>query len=452
MRFMTNTTIRLAVLALAAAALFSAPAVAQDFQTSLDVGTSPPTVSSTGRFVVSTPTAEQLIGLLDYPGAHTDENLMLPAHSNVAQRAFVAASVLGGCGVDTAVASAAWWFQLNQEEHVELWAQPSDAPPDMVRRYQATGARPVRRVLRPIASTVTSESYSTEAVDTYNCDNRTGNEPITCTAQLSGQISDTVSSTTSTSNSYTAGATVTTGFRLGSSSEFGSVDQHVALTFSFNHTDGLSHTSSHTRTLTHTNTISVTEQPGESTTLEMTVRQGKFTVVVDYDARWEGDVVLWCKPNDSLHKFPLHALYDGTAIPAWDGDPTPLGETLRRTVENRQIDSKAWRDTINVDAHTRIQSGPVPHRPASAAAPEPAGGRELPVLRLNVDPATGARQDIVMDQDLKNGLSSVLEFVAEGFRLSGDGPAREYLLSVSRDVASGRGHPAPNPGPVTPPQ
>ena len=60
------------------------------------------------------------------------------------------------------------------------------------------------------------------------------------------------------------------------------------------------------------------------------------------------------------------------------------------------------------------------------------------------------RQDIVVDQDLKNGLSSVLEFAAEGFRLSGQEDARQYLLQVSRDIASGVGHPAPNPGPVTP--
>lgn len=68
----------------------------------------------------------------------------------------------------------------------------------------------------------------------------------------------------------------------------------------------------------------------------------------------------------------------------------------------------------------------------------------------NMDPQTGERQDIVVDQDLKNGLSSVLEFAAEGVR-RGDEDGRQYLLQVSRDLASGKGHPAPNPGPVTPP-
>ena len=60
------------------------------------------------------------------------------------------------------------------------------------------------------------------------------------------------------------------------------------------------------------------------------------------------------------------------------------------------------------------------------------------------------RQDIVVDQDLKNGLSSTLEFCAEAHRLAGNEKGRQYLLDVSRDITSGRGHPAPNPGPVTP--
>lgn len=70
--------------------------------------------------------------------------------------------------------------------------------------------------------------------------------------------------------------------------------------------------------------------------------------------------------------------------------------------------------------------------------------------KKNVDPDTGARQDWVDDQDLKNGLASVLEFCAEGFRIDGNQEARKYLLMVSRDIASGKGHPAPNSGPVTP--
>ena len=71
----------------------------------------------------------------------------------------------------------------------------------------------------------------------------------------------------------------------------------------------------------------------------------------------------------------------------------------------------------------------------------------------NVDPVTGERQDIVTDQDLKNGLSSDLEFAAEAFRIAGEkgtNAARDYLLQVARDITSGKGHPAPNPGPVTP--
>ena len=87
---------------------------------------------------------------------------------------------------------------------------------------------------------------------------------------------------------------------------------------------------------------------------------------------------------------------------------------------------------------------------AEAEAQQLLGDQIHDLLGINVDPNTGERQDIVTDQDLKNGLSSVLEFVAESARISGHGEAREYLLQVSRDIASGRGHPAPNPGPVTP--
>ena len=63
------------------------------------------------------------------------------------------------------------------------------------------------------------------------------------------------------------------------------------------------------------------------------------------------------------------------------------------------------------------------------------------------------RQDYVTDQDLKNGLGSLLEFVAEAIRLhetKGMEPARDYLLKVSKDIITGKGHRAPNPGPVTP--
>ena len=70
----------------------------------------------------------------------------------------------------------------------------------------------------------------------------------------------------------------------------------------------------------------------------------------------------------------------------------------------------------------------------------------------DVDPATAQRQDIVTDQDLKNGLGSLLDFVAEAFRMAGRERERRYLLQVGRDIISGKGHTAPNPGPVTPPE
>lgn len=59
---------------------------------------------------------------------------------------------------------------------------------------------------------------------------------------------------------------------------------------------------------------------------------------------------------------------------------------------------------------------------------------------------------LISEQDLKNGMSSVLEFCAEAHRLAGNEKGRDYLLQVSRDITSGKGHPAPNPGPVTPPR
>lgn len=63
------------------------------------------------------------------------------------------------------------------------------------------------------------------------------------------------------------------------------------------------------------------------------------------------------------------------------------------------------------------------------------------------------RQDIVVDQDLRNGLGSVLEFVAHALELAeakGAKAGKDYLLRVAKDIITGRGHPAPNPGPVTP--
>ena len=64
------------------------------------------------------------------------------------------------------------------------------------------------------------------------------------------------------------------------------------------------------------------------------------------------------------------------------------------------------------------------------------------------------RQDYVTDQDLKNGLGSLLEFVGEAIRLAhspgGPDAARAYLHNVSGDIITGKGHRAPNPGPVTP--
>ena len=63
------------------------------------------------------------------------------------------------------------------------------------------------------------------------------------------------------------------------------------------------------------------------------------------------------------------------------------------------------------------------------------------------------RQDVVLDQDLKNGLGSLLEFVAHAIEIAhvrSPEEAKNYLKEVSRDIITGKGHPAPNPGPVTP--
>lgn len=63
---------------------------------------------------------------------------------------------------------------------------------------------------------------------------------------------------------------------------------------------------------------------------------------------------------------------------------------------------------------------------------------------------------LVSDQDLRNALGSVLEFAAEGFRITATDPtgadgARTYLRSVAADIISGKGHPAPADGPAVAP-
>ena len=64
------------------------------------------------------------------------------------------------------------------------------------------------------------------------------------------------------------------------------------------------------------------------------------------------------------------------------------------------------------------------------------------------------RQDIVTDQNLKNGMGSLLEYVSEAFRLNaakGPDAARAYLHEVAEDIITDKGRPAPeNTGPVTP--
>ena len=64
-----------------------------------------------------------------------------------------------------------------------------------------------------------------------------------------------------------------------------------------------------------------------------------------------------------------------------------------------------------------------------------------------------ARQDIVTDQNLKNGMGSVLEFCGYAVELAsvkGAQAARDYLKGVARDIITGRGRRAPNPAPVAP--
>ena len=59
----------------------------------------------------------------------------------------------------------------------------------------------------------------------------------------------------------------------------------------------------------------------------------------------------------------------------------------------------------------------------------------------------------VSDQDLRNGLGDLLEYVGYALELAeakGAKAGRAYLKEVGADIISGRGHPAPNPGPVTP--
>ena len=62
------------------------------------------------------------------------------------------------------------------------------------------------------------------------------------------------------------------------------------------------------------------------------------------------------------------------------------------------------------------------------------------------------RQDVVVDQDLRNGLGSLLQFIGHAFEIGDGHRARVYLDAVARDIITGRGHPGPVPGPVTPPR
>lgn len=62
-------------------------------------------------------------------------------------------------------------------------------------------------------------------------------------------------------------------------------------------------------------------------------------------------------------------------------------------------------------------------------------------------------QHIVRDQDLKNGLGSILEFVAEGIKRSFEQSPDvgfKYLRKVAKHIIDGEGEALPVPGPVTP--
>lgn len=71
---------------------------------------------------------------------------------------------------------------------------------------------------------------------------------------------------------------------------------------------------------------------------------------------------------------------------------------------------------------------------------------QCPACRLTEDQV----RKLVTEQDLRNAVGSALEFAAEAFRVNEPNTARTYLRQVAKDIITGKGHPAPNPNPVTP--
>ena len=63
--------------------------------------------------------------------------------------------------------------------------------------------------------------------------------------------------------------------------------------------------------------------------------------------------------------------------------------------------------------------------------------------------------DSITVQDLRNGLGDLLQYVGKAIEIAKEEStqaAQNYLNEVSEDIITGKGHIAPNTGPVTPPK
>ena len=238
----------------------------------------------------------------------------------------------------------------------------ADVPPEYRAQYDASGAMPVQRVVKPVFTRITSQEYETEQADSDVCDNRAGGQPLTCTVTLTGTTTDTMTVTTTDQNAYNASVDFSTKIRFGSSSSPIGVDVGFNAHFGYTKTQSTASAVTHTQTRTHAETETVTVPPGEGALIEMVVNQGTITGEVHYAADWIGDVVHHCRENGSMRVLDIGSLYDGELARRFrsDGGEATFEKNriadARRHIAEKQINMSAHTDTFHVDAHTRVST------------------------------------------------------------------------------------------------
>ena len=268
-------------------------------------------------------------------------------------------------------------LQDEWSDHARTYANISDVPPEYRDQYRATGAQPVQRVFTPVFSRITSQSYEVEQADSDVCDNRDGMQPITCTVNLTGTTTDTLTVTTVDQNAYNAAVDSNTQVRVGTSNNFVGVTEGVNLHFGYTKTQSTSSAVTHTHTRTHAETVSVEVPPGEATMVEMVVQQGTIAGEVHYNQTWQGDLVLHCPQNGTMRVHPIYSLFDGdlgrrwTAERAAHGDLWEGGIDINSFTGPEQIDNNAYVDTFHIDAHTRVSTTNKPVREGELIGQQP---------------------------------------------------------------------------------